>query len=240
MWFKDWFNSPYYHILYSTRDYSEAETFVSNLVDAKIIPASGNLLDVACGSGRHSVSFYKKGYNVTGIDLSPENILLAKKREVPGNLEFFVHDMRQPVRVNYYDIVVNLFTSFGYFKTDHEHLKALKAFHSALKKDGTFVLDFLNAKKVTSAIVNDEIIERGGIKFHIIRRLHDGFIEKRIRFEDDGKSYDFVEMVKAYDLSILTELLSGAGFKIINLHGDYSLKPFDAASSPRLIISCKK
>ena len=113
-WFKDWFNSPYYHNLYFKRDENEAAAFIDNLVNY-LSPAPGSkMLDVACGRGRHSIQLAAKGFDVTGIDLSEDSINYALQFE-KDNLHFYQHDMRLPFRINYYDFAFNFFTSFGYF-----------------------------------------------------------------------------------------------------------------------------
>src|SRR5688572_19479368 len=99
-WFKDWFNSPYYHQLYFQRDDAEAAAFIDKLIDHLQPSPRSMMLDVACGKGRHSIQLASKGYFVTGIDLSEDSIIEAKKFET-DNLEFFVHDMRLPFRINY-------------------------------------------------------------------------------------------------------------------------------------------
>jgi len=53
-WFEHWFNSPYYHILYKDRNEKEAQIFIDNLISYLQIPKKSNILDIACGNGRHS------------------------------------------------------------------------------------------------------------------------------------------------------------------------------------------
>ena len=77
VWFKNWFNSPYYHKLYSHRDEAEAEIFINNLVQLLHPPAGAKMLDVACGKGRHSMHLANMHFDVTGIDLSSESIAEA-------------------------------------------------------------------------------------------------------------------------------------------------------------------
>jgi len=92
-WFKDWFNSHYYHLLYQHRDDQEALDFIEKLV-AHLQPAPGSkMLDVACGKGRHSKALAEMGFDVTGIDLSDESISEAKLNE-SDSLHFYQHDMR--------------------------------------------------------------------------------------------------------------------------------------------------
>src|SRR4051812_2242107 len=108
-WFQNWFNSPYYHILYNQRNDEEAEFFIDNLCAYLEPSIDCRLLDIACGRGRHSVYLNKKGYDVTGIDLSHANIKYAQQFE-NKRLHFYVHDMRYLFYINYFDIAFNLFT----------------------------------------------------------------------------------------------------------------------------------
>jgi len=80
-WFKEWFNSPYYHQLYFSRDEQEAAAFIHLLLERLQPPPGCLMLDVACGRGRHSKMLATEGYDVTGIDLSPASIEFAKQFE---------------------------------------------------------------------------------------------------------------------------------------------------------------
>src|SRR4030095_10089434 len=92
-WYKEWFNSPFYHKLYFERDEKEAATFISRLIDhLRPLPES-YMLDVACGRGRHSRILAEKGFRVTGIDISFDSIAFAKKFE-NENLYFYQHVIR--------------------------------------------------------------------------------------------------------------------------------------------------
>src|SRR6187455_1959490 len=101
-WFESWFNSPWYHILYEHRDEQEAEEFLDALLDHLQPKPGSSMLDLGCGKGRHSIYLNQKGFNVTGIDLSPESIMHCRKWE-NETLSFFVHDMRHLFRTNDFD-----------------------------------------------------------------------------------------------------------------------------------------
>ena len=77
-WYRNWFNSPYYHQLYFQRDEQEAAAFIDRLLVKLNPPDNAAMLDVACGRGRHSIHLASKGYMVTGIDISEESIAEAK------------------------------------------------------------------------------------------------------------------------------------------------------------------
>jgi SAM-dependent methyltransferase len=238
-WFQNWFSSPYYHILYHQRNDEEAEFFIDNLCTFLKPQPESKLLDIACGRGRHSVYLNKKGYDVTGIDLSNANIKFAQQFE-NESLQFLVHDMRNAFYINYFDIAYNLFTSFGYFETEKDHLKALSAFNKSLKKSGILVLDYFNSEKMMRHLTHQEVKRVDGIDFHISKKVENGKIIKSISFEHKNKEFSFKEEVKAFSKKDFESMFSQSGFKILNHFGDYSLNPFDEVKSERLIFICQK
>jgi SAM-dependent methyltransferase len=238
-WFENWFNSPYYHILYNKRDEKEAELFIDNLLHFLKPPKNAFFLDLACGKGRHSVYLNKKGYSVTGIDLSPESIAFAEQF-TNDRLQFYMHDMRKPFRINYYNYVLNLFTSFGYFDRNKDDVAALKSAQKALLPGGIIVLDFMNVQKVITELPRHEIKANEGITFNIYKSIENNFIIKRISFSDKGKDYNFEERVKALTLADFEKYFAAANLKIVHLYGNYELGYFNPENSERLIIIAEK
>ncbi|WP_316823444.1 class I SAM-dependent methyltransferase [Pedobacter gandavensis] len=238
-WFQYWFNSPYYHILYSQRNDAEAEFLIDNL-SAYLKPAADSrILDIACGRGRHSIYLNKKGYDVTGIDLSEQSIKFAQQFE-QKNLHFFVHDMRKLSFINYFDIALNLFTSFGYFETEKEHVSALTSFRKSLKPDGTLVIDYFNTQKIIKNLTQRETKTMEGIEFHLHKFVADGKIIKHINFEHRNKTFAFEERVQAFQKDDFERMLLKSGLEVTATFGSYALEPFDETKSDRLILICKK
>jgi len=238
-WFADWFDSPYYHILYKNRDIKEAQQFIDNLVAHLQLKKGSKLIDVACGKGRHATYFNKLGFDVVGVDLSGNSITTAKQNE-NKKLQFFKHDMRNTFKANSFNVVTNLFTSFGYFEEMKDEQKAINAMTENLKSDGILIIDFMNVKKVISHLVNSEQKKIEKIIFNISRKTEDNYIVKDISFSDNGKNYHFQEIVKAITLSDFSDFISNAGMKIIDIFGNYKLEDFNAITSDRLILICKK
>ncbi len=238
-WFQNWFNSPFYHILYKQRDKEEAELFIDNLCTYLEPDKNATMLDIACGKGRHSIYLNTKGYDVTGIDLAYNSIRFAKQFE-NEKLHFFVHDMRRLFYINYFDFAFNLFTSFGYFETEKEHVNALKAFSKALKSDGKLILDYMNSQKIINNLVEEESKTIENINFHITRSVKNEKIVKTINFTHDDKNYAFKEEVSDFKLADFERLFSLAGLKIEKLFGDYNLNDFNPDNSDRLIFVCNK
>jgi SAM-dependent methyltransferase len=234
-WFSTWFDSPYYHILYASRDDREAEQFIRVLQSHLAIPAGALVLDAACGKGRHARTLQQLGLEVDAFDLSPSNIEEANK-VANDQLHFFVHDIREPLpKQERYDVVFNFFTSFGYFDDPVDNARAFQTFAGGLKSKGTLVMDFLNPTYILANLVPQETLHRGGIDFHIKRWEEKGFLYKSITFEDQGHAYSFQEKVELISKEDFLRYAEAAGLHFMNLVGDYTLAKFDAQTSPRMI-----
>ena len=236
-WYASWFNTPYYHILYKDRDYTEAQLFMDNLTHYLNLPEGGKILDLACGKGRHSVYLNTLGYDVTGIDLSSKSIAHAKQFET-NSLKFNVHDMSIPYP-DTFDAVFNLFTSFGYFDDEACNLKTITSIKAELNAFGFGVIDFMNVNYILENLINENIKTVDGIAFHQKRHLKDGYIIKDITFETQGEHYQFQERVKAFTLEDFEDLFEKAGVYLLDVFGDYKLRPFHAKTSERLIMIFK-
>ena len=238
-WYVDWFNSPYYHLLYNNRNYDEANFFIDNLCDRLNLQPHARLWDIACGKGRHAFALNKKGFHVTGTDLSRNSIREALQSS-NDMLDFYVHDMREPFRVNYFDAVLNLFTSIGYFKNFKDNFIVFKNVATALKPGGFFVIDFFNSEKVLANFHGDYTEQRGEIDFHIHKQIIDNTIRKCIDFAHNNTAYHFEEYVSLLKKADFENFAENAGLQLHSVFGNYKLEPFDPESSERLILIFKK
>lgn len=236
-WYTNWFDTPFYHILYKDRDYDEAQLFIENITHYLNLPEEAKVLDLACGRGRHSIYLNKLGYNVIGADLSKNSIEYARKSE-NETLHFEVKDMREPFDKKF-DAIFNLFTSFGYFENEVDNLTTLKAIKESLNDYGFAVLDFMNVNKVINNLVESETKEVEGITFEIKRWVADGYIFKNIQFSHEGESYDFTEKVKALTLKDFEQMMEEAGIYLLETFGNYKLQKFYSNESDRLIMIFK-
>jgi len=238
-WFKDWFNSPYYHILYENRDETEAAAFIDRLILHLLPKPDARMLDIACGKGRHSIQLANKGYAVTGIDISPSSILEAQSTP-SENPEFFVHDMRHPFRINYYDYAFNFFTSFGYFDTYRDHLNAIRSMTLSLKKGGCFIMDYLNPSYIKKNLQPYSEVKKGSMVFHIERSHDQDYFYKKISIHTPDKPLIFMEKVANFDLNSFQNMFALNGLTLLNVFGDYSLHAFMENESPRMIMIFRK
>ena len=238
-WYTSWFDSPYYHSLYSHRNHQEAADFVSRLINLIQPSKDAHILDVGCGRGRHAIELYRHGFKVTGIDLSHENIKYAKDKakneKASSALKFMVHDMRKPLNTQFSN-VLNLFTSFGYFKDPKDKIHTLESFRTQLVPNGVGVIDFLNPSWVLSNLIKEESIERDGVRFSIQRYKRGKWLYKDIQFQIDEHSYKFQEQVELLEVNDFITLFSQVNLQLVDLFGNYQLDAYDKDLSNRQIL----
>ena len=240
-WFKDWFNSPYYHQLYFNRDDNEAAAFIDKLISyLKPVPGC-YMLDVACGKGRHSIQLAGKGFDVTGIDLSDDSINEALLSQT-DSLHFYKHDMRLPFWINYFDYAFNFFTSFGYFRTQRENDNAIRTISQSLKPGSTFVMDYLNVHFSEDHIFHQSEKEIEGVNFIITKWYDETHFYKKIIVEDEAleEPLIFTEKVAKFSLGDFTDMFAYQGLQIQEVYGDYNFSDYHIKKSTRLIMIAKK
>ena len=234
-WYKDWFDTEYYHILYQNRDFEEARTFIKKLTSHLSILENSKILDLACGKGRHSIFLNQLGFNVTGIDLSEQSIKALEDLN-SDSLRFIQSDMREVYKANHFDYVLNLFTSFGYFNEDEENEKVIHAIKDSLKPGGIGVIDYLNPKHSRKFLPKEEEIKKDDIQFQIKKFENAGMVHKQIRFTDQNEDYFFSEAVKFYELDDFKRFFKHNDLKLLNVFGSYRLEEFHEDYSTRLIM----
>jgi SAM-dependent methyltransferase len=240
-WFASWFDSFHYHRLYAHRDAAEAAGFVDALI-AHLKPSAGaSMVDLGCGSGRHARRLPAHGFNVTGFDLAPTTIDAAKRFESQA-LHFRRHDMRLPFGERAYDYVFSFFTSFGYFDDPSEQDAVIGNMARSLKSGGHLVFDYLNPRYADEHMKPAEDIDIGGTSYRI-RRWTDGrCFYKRITIDEGrgGEPLVYREQVARFSLGDFERLLTPHGLEIVALYGDYRLNPYDAPTSPRLVLIARQ
>jgi cyclopropane fatty-acyl-phospholipid synthase-like methyltransferase len=240
-WFATWFDSEYYHKLYNKRNDDEAAQFIGKLMQTLQLPQASTVLDLACGKGRHSITLQKLGYDTTGVDLSPNSIAHAKQFETKG-LQFAVHDMRQVLAVNYFDAVLNLFTSFGYLATARENAQVAKAMSAAAKSKGLIVIDFFNAQKLTN-LYQEKYVgteQRDQLQFSIEKHIANGRLIKDIVISEHGKTRGtFQESVQLLLLADFEKLFNGIA-TLQAVYGNYDLQSYTPQESERMIMVFQK
>ena len=242
-WFRPWFNTPAYHILYGHRSEKEAQDLIGNLSDQACFPIPARALDAGCGAGRHARALGEKGWQVQAFDLSQGSIDMAKEITKNPNVNFKVMDLRDLPQMTtwegQFDLITNFFTSIGYFAALDHQRSIIRGFQLCLRPGGSLLIDYLNARQVKSKLVDHEMVYREGIEFKIHRRIREGWIDKSIQFNYQDEPHHHVESVQLLDLDDFDALLNEFGFQITQVWGDYSLSPWHS-HSPRCMLLAKK
>ena len=241
-WFKDWFNTEEYLNVYQHRNENDAEEHINLILNNVQIPQNANVLDMACGAGRHSILMARKKYNVTAVDLSENLLSIAKKSAQNENLKinFIQSDIRDFSSSKKFNLVLNLFTSFGYFETDEENYAVLKKAYNLLDTNGFFVLDYFNTEFLTKNLVEYSKDDLGDGEIIQQRKIFNKRVIKKIIINKNNNHNEFIESVRMYTKDELTNELIKIGFDIYKTFGDFLGNKFEQFNSPRLILICKK
>lgn len=243
-WFADEsFWEDMYPFLFPDERLEIAEEQVEKVLSLTHIKGDA-VLDLACGPGRHAVVFAGKGYKVTGVDLS--GYLLGKARERGTNLglqiEWVQQDMRQFLRPDAFDLVISLFTSFGYFDDKDDDLRVLNNIRTSLKSGGAVVIDVVGKEQLARIFDPTGIKESGDGALLVERReIFDDWT--RIRNEwilikgNQAKSYKLSHTL--YSGQELKDRLLAVGFRNVELFGDLDGNPYDLEAR-RLVAVARK
>jgi SAM-dependent methyltransferase len=244
-WYKRAFRLDYLRV-YTHRNEEEARRQIDFLTRTIDCPPPQEVLDLGCGDGRHAIELARRGYRVTGLDLSEE--LLDRAREQAGalglHITFRQGDMREIPWRAAFDLLVNFFTSFGYFTPDEENARVLRAMAGALRPGGRFLIDYLNREHVVRTLVPHDRKTMGGMTIEQTRWITGDpgqpgspvRINKRVTIRDGRQSRTYEESVRMYTLEELTAMLTEAGLEITRLFGDFDGRPL-TPEAPRMILT---
>jgi SAM-dependent methyltransferase len=201
------------------------------------------VLDLACGPGRHAVAAAKRGLDVVGVDRSA--FLLEKARAFAARegvaVEWVHADMRDHVLEGDADLVLSLFTSFGYFEDDRENRRVLEGAYRSLRPGGSLVVD-VAGKEVLARIFLPGSVEDGPNGMIVQRRrVTDDWtwMENEWTFLSDDGARSFRLGHWIYSGRELREMLVSVGFEDVALYGDFEGASYGPEASRLVAVACK-
>ena len=222
-------------------------TEVDGIIKLLNIKTKSKILDCPCGYGRHSIELSKRDFIVTGADINSKHLSVAKSNTEKESIKtkFIKENMLDLNFQLEFDAVINMFYSFGFFKSDEDNFKVLQNFYNALKPNGQFLMH---------TDVNIPFIEAGKYKHDEIRSLINGNalrivdnynpVTKRINGfwilkDDNGKEVKKKYSVRVYTKEEFTGLCIKVGFRFCNTYSNWNKKAYSKDSEDMIIIATK-
>ena len=201
------------------------------------------ILDLCCGFGRISTELARRGFAVTGVDITESYLRTAREEAAYEKLEveYINADARKFTRENYFDAAVNLYTSFGYFSDPKDDLSLLVNVCKSLKDGGTFIIETLGKEIAVWNFVETEWFERAGFTVLTEYETLDSWttLKNRWILIKNGKRVEKIFTQRLYAASELRALLLEAGFGGVEIFGDWNEGLYDHQAD-RLIVVARK
>jgi SAM-dependent methyltransferase len=201
------------------------------------------ILDLCCGIGRISAELARTGFSVTGVDITESFLKTAREDALYEKLdiEYIQADAREFLRPDYFDTIVNLYISFGYFSDQKDDLKVLHNVFTSLKKGGCFIIETLGKEIAARDFIEAEWFERAGYTMLTEYEPLDSwtFLKNRWILLKDSQRVEKTFVQRLYSASELKTSLQQAGFEKIEIYGDWDESPYDQYAK-KLIAVCRK
>ena len=239
-WYKKWFDENYL-LLYRHRNIEDAREQVRLIMSTLKLSRDSIILDLGCGEGRYSFFFRESGCRVLGLDLS--EIFIRSGKEKYPRLNLIVADMGNiPVLPGRFDLVLSLFTSFGYFEEDEENERIIDEVYRSLKPGGFFWLDFLNSRYTENNLLPENTSQISpSVRVLEKRKVINGRVIKDIFFLDSRQheTRTYRESVRLFSRSELETMMQKVGFTITGCFGNYRGETWTGDSERSIIIGRK-
>jgi SAM-dependent methyltransferase len=246
-WYVDFFRQGFYHRSWAPAErFERAEREVDFIVEALGVPPGASVLDLCCGEGRHAIALARRGFRMSGLDLSAFHLRLARQaaNEAGVSVRWHRGDMRDIPWEGEFDAIINVFTSFGYLESDEEDFKVLAGVAKALKPGGRFLLD----------TINREMLVRHWEE-HIWQEGHEGTVrleDRRFDFlagrqrnrvlsiDPDGTRSEREIDLRLYTLKELADMLSRAGLVVRRAWGGFDGREYGLDNRRMIVLSEKR
>lgn len=232
-WWRSWFG-PSYLSLYDSYLLERTPIEADELEVLLKLEPPARIVDLGCGQGRHCIELGRRGYEVTGVDLSEYllDVAAARARAAGVKLRLVRGDMREPLAGARFDVALSLFTSFGYFQDEGDDARVLRAVAAMLRPGGRLLLEVLNGQREREQFEPKQWFAVGKTAVMEERRLDDGgrrLLVQRTVSTPNARETD-VHAIRLYSGPELERALREAGFADVRLFGDWNGEGLSASS----------
>ena len=240
---QDAFWTKWAPFMFDQRRWEQAQGEVANIISLLKINPGASILDLCCGPGRHSLQLARAGFSVTGVDRTKTHLEHARQQAVKEGLKvaFVQDDMRSFCRPATFDVVVNLFTSFGYFEDTDEDKKVVTNVYQSLRENGVFLIDTMG-KEVLARVFRERDWYEVDDAFMLQERKVSrdwSWMENRWIMVKDGKTEESRLSHRLYSAAELAALLRDCGFNAIDTYGDLTGTPYDHTAKRLVLVAHK-
>ncbi len=230
-------------VLFTEKRWGIVEEEVNGIVELVSLKKGEKVLDLCCGPGRHSLELARRGFAVTGVDRTPPYLERARAAaEKEGlSIEFIHEDMRNFCRPDAFDVAINYYTSFGYFRDRTEDEKILKNLFCSLRPGGRLLMELMGREVLALIFQPRDWLEKDGVFLLEERKIDENWtwIDNRWIVFKDGKKKEFSLSLRLYSAVELMSLLESVGFRELSAYGNITGTPYDHTAK-RLVVTAKK
>ncbi|MGB8226623.1 MAG: class I SAM-dependent methyltransferase [Sedimentisphaerales bacterium] len=243
-WYEDEnFWNTFAPMMFNQKRLGDTAGEVDQIIKLSGIKKGARILDLCCGFGRHSLELARRGYNVTGVDLTEEYLAKARRKaKAEGlNIQFIRSDMSRFCLLDSFDAAINMFTAFGYFENPADDRRVLSNMYCSLRKGGRLIIDIIGKEILARIFSPRDWQQENGRIFLEERKVRQdwSWIDNRWILLENGRRKEFKFGHRLYSAAELTGLLKDCGFKSVNIYGDFTGADYDH-NAKRLIAVARK
>ena len=222
--------------------FAAASHEVTGLLGLVEVPDDGVVLEMCCGPGRHALELALRGYSVTGVDRTTSYIDIARSRAASAGaaIEYIVADATSFERQSHFDLILNLFTSFGYFDRHSENVAVLSRARQSLRPGGQLVIETISRPAVMRVPQATDRLEKNGSVLEESSTVSPDRTTLTGNWtlrHPSGLTEAFTFRLNLYSAQSLTKLLRQAGFTTLRFFDGFSGNPYTDDSVRMLVVA---
>jgi SAM-dependent methyltransferase len=230
-------------ILFNRQRQSSAQGELEKVASLLKIQKHERILDLCCGIGRHCLELARQGFGVVGVDRTASYIAKAKQNAVEEFLEvdFVVADMKEYCQPSGFDIVINLFGSFGYFEDPDDDRQVVRNMYASLRSGGRFLIETMGKEIAAREFQERDWSQHGDMIVLSERKPIQNWnrIQTRWIVIKGNQRVEHTVSVRSYSAAELSGLLSDNGFVNVQVYGDLEGRDYDHEAKRLVVIGTK-
>jgi len=230
-------------LIFTSKIIEAAPQDVEHVIAMMKLEPDAHICDLCCGVGRHSLELARRDFHVTSVDRTAHYLDRAKaKAKAEGlDIEFVHQDARNFRRPDSFDAVINLYTSFGYFKEPRENIAVLENIYASLKPGGKLLIELMGKEVLARIFQERDWRQEDDIILLEERKVGKNweYIESRWILFKNGRKYEQTFYPKLYSAMELIEMLNRCGFREMETYGGLDASPYDQNANRLTVLGYK-